>query len=98
MSFSSRFSCDFIESTDTNLEACHVDESLQRDIESVIGSIYRMNAPGAIGYLFNAKKGQRGIANGMFCGRGCEIDADHWDYFVDFSVSELAVFKLYKVG
>jgi hypothetical protein len=59
-------------------------QSLVKDIRQTVGSIYRMNAPHAIGYLFNATEGEHEIADGMYCDRLYEIDPNRWDYFLAF--------------
>ncbi len=65
-----------------------------RDVEAVIGSMYRLNSPGAIGYLFNKNSNGRCIARGMFCDSESEksghaIERSHWAYYLDFSTGIL---------
>lgn len=47
------------------------------DARAVCGSIYRMNAQSAIGYLFNPTEDGKAVATGMFCHRLSEINPDH---------------------
>jgi len=53
----------------------------KKDALSVCGSIYRWNAPHAIGYLYNPTRDGREVAEGMYCDRVREIDPTQWDWF-----------------
>lgn len=59
-------------------------KSLMKDVLQTVGSIHRMNAPYAIGYLFNSTRTGNEIANGMYCDRISEIDYKSWEYFLAF--------------
>jgi hypothetical protein len=56
---------------------------LLRDIKNTVGSIYRLNAPHAIGYLFYTDKNGQSIYRGMYCNWLTEID-NCWEYFLKF--------------
>ena len=56
----------------------------KKDALSVCGSIYRWNAPHAIGYLYNPTRDGREVAEGMYCDRVDEIDPKRWTYFYSF--------------
>ena len=70
-----------------------ISKKLQTDALSVCGSIYRMNAPGAIGYVFNATDNRREVCSGMFVNFPCEIDAHYWTYYFEFKTK-----KFFKIG
>jgi len=55
------------------------------DALAVCGDIYRMNAPHAIGYLYNPTRDGKEVSVGMYCDRVSEIDPERWTYFVDLS-------------
>jgi len=63
--------------------------SLKKDALSVCGGIYRMNASGTIGYMFNSTDDGKKVYNGEFC-YGSEYDklVKEYDYFYDFSTSK----------
>lgn len=56
----------------------------KKDALNVCGSIYRMNATHAIGYLYNPTKDGREVAEGMYCDRVSEINPERWTYFYRF--------------
>lgn len=58
--------------------------SLMKDVFSVCGGLYSLNAPNAIGYLFNPSINRKSVVNGMFCNFRTEINSNEWDYFFDF--------------
>lgn len=60
---------------------------LLRDVKSVVGSMYRMNAPGAIGYGFDSDRYGRTIARGMFIDRGDKLS--EWTYYLGFKTGVL---------
>lgn len=60
-----------------------ISQSLIKDVMSVVGGIYRMNAPHAKGYVFNVSATGKSIANGMFLDRIEEKKG--WDYYLNFS-------------
>ena len=70
-----------------------VSRRLINDVKSVAGSIYRMNAPYAIGYLFHETVDGNSIARGMFCDRG--DDKTEWTYYLDFTTGILDTVKHY---
>jgi hypothetical protein len=53
------------------------------------GGLYRMNATGAVGYLFNPNKENTEVFSGMFYHASCydrdEYTADKWSYYYSFS-------------
>ena len=61
------------------------------DVKSVCGSLYSLNAPGAIGYLFNVNENNSAIARGMFCDFESEINRDDWTYYLDYKTMILDV-------
>lgn len=66
---------------------------LQKDVYQVICGVNRLNSPHAIGYLFfTSNKNKNAIYRGKFCTFEDEINAENWDYFVDFKTDE--IFKL----
>ena len=56
-------------------------ESLKKDVINQAGSIYSMNAPHAIGYLFTIAKGGKEVHTGMFCHSVDEVNRDSWSGF-----------------
>lgn len=64
-----------------------IGQSLLKDVKSVVGSIYRLNAPHAIGYAFDPKASGKSIARGMFIDRGDNIK--EWTYYLDFKTGVL---------
>jgi len=64
-----------------------IKETLLDDVKGVVGSIYRMNAPYAKGYAFDATKGNKSIARGEYVDRRNE--ADEYDYYLDFKTGDL---------
>jgi hypothetical protein len=64
-----------------------IKETLLDDVKGVVGSIHRMNAPYAKGYAFDATKGNKSIARGMYIDRVGE--ADEYDYYLDFKTGDL---------
>lgn len=61
---------------------------LIKDIKGVVGSMYSLNAPYAIGYVFNTTKDGKTIAQGMFFDRG--DDKTEWEYFLDYTTGILS--------
>lgn len=59
-------------------------ESLKKDVMEQVGSIYRMNAPHAIGYLFTVTTDGNKISHGMFAHSNDDINSEEWDYFFSF--------------
>ena len=66
-------------------------KSLRRDATSIVNSIYRLNAPYAIGYGFDPKADGLSIARGMFLNR--EDDATAWTYYLDLKTEEIHNWK-----
>ena len=62
---------------------------LQDDIDRVVNSIYRLNASGAIGYLYTTNCNGTAISRGMFCDRESEKDKSEWTCFLDFATGEI---------
>lgn len=62
--------------------------SLKKDVISVVGGLFRMNAAGAIGYLFNPNESETKISTGMFCHFESEINSREWTYFLDFKTGK----------
>jgi len=85
---------EIIERTQTILKETSINKTLLQDVYNTVASIYRMNAPYAIGYLFTVTKNGKEIHTGMYCNFTDEIDADRWSYFLDFKTREF--FKLEK--
>jgi len=56
-------------------------QSLKKDVQATVGSIHSLNAPNAIGYLFNENPQGNEVAEGMYCDRVREIDPTQWDWF-----------------
>lgn len=56
--------------------------SLKKDVDSVCGGLYRMNAPYANAYFFLPNKNGKSIEWGEF-GRITEKDFNEWPYMVD---------------
>ena len=71
-------------------------EELIRDVMKQVGSIHLMNAPHAIGYLFNPNKGEYEIATGMYCSNYKEIDHNKWTYFFSFIDKHISIPTEYK--
>ena len=65
-----------------------INKKLLQDVKNTVGSIYRMNAPGAIGYVFNESANGNSIARGMYFDRG--DDKSEWDYYLDFKTGILS--------
>ena len=61
-----------------------IPESVKKDALAQCGSIYSMNAPYSIGYLFTIHSDRRQVGSGMYCHRVDEIDPDRWDGYYDF--------------
>ncbi len=61
--------------------------SMLKDVKSVVGSMYRMNAPGAIGYGFDPHRNGKSIARGMFIDRGDKLS--EWTYYLGFKTGIL---------
>ena len=74
---------------DVKMKVVTVNHSLLNDVYSVIGSMYSMNAPNAIGYLFNPNGNYKKIANGMYCDSKREIDIDSWTYFYNYQNKQI---------
>jgi hypothetical protein len=85
---------DVVFDTETILKERIVNETLLKDVANQIGSIYKMNAPNALGYLFSVSGSGKEIAHGMFCNRVSEISESSYDYFVDIPTQ--IFYKLYK--
>lgn len=64
-----------------------LNRSIIKDVKSVIGGLYSLNAPYAKGYLFCAN--DKSIACGMFCDYTNEIDGSRWDYYLDYKTGIL---------
>lgn len=56
-------------------------ESLKKDVRNQAGSIYSLNAPHAIGYLFTVAHDGKEVYIGMFAHRWDEVDKERWDGF-----------------
>lgn len=56
-------------------------ESLKNDVKTQVESLFSMNAPHAIGYLFTVTKDGRKIYTGMFCDSVDEINRYSWSGF-----------------
>ena len=69
-----------------------ISKKLQSDALSVCGSIFRMNAPHAIGYVFNSQD-KKEVWEGMFVTQQHEIDAAKWTYYFEFKTG-----KFFKIG
>jgi len=57
-----------------------VSKNLRKDILNQCGSIYSMNAPHAIGYIFTVNKDGQSINRGMFVSNRDEIN-NQWSVF-----------------
>lgn len=62
-----------------------ITERVKKDARTTVGSIYRMNAPHAIGYLFTCAADGSEVAQGMYADRRGEVDPERWDGFLQFS-------------
>jgi hypothetical protein len=62
------------------------------DVWSVCKSLYRLNAPHRIGYLFNLAADEKSVWRGMFCDSEQEIDPERWDYF--FNTTDQQVYRI----
>jgi len=70
------------------INQARVPRRLLNDVKSVIGSMYSMNAPYAIGYVFNPMEDMQSIARGMFFDRGDnKLD---WEYYLDYETGILS--------
>ena len=62
--------------------------SVLKDALGVCGSIYSLNAPNAVGYLFNSNKTGKKVSRGTFYHAGPydrgELDPAYWDGYIDF--------------
>ena len=67
-----------------NLKRVDLKISLKKDVLSICGGLYSMNAPGAIGYLFNENETSKEVAAGMFCDFEDEINKDEWTYYYEY--------------
>ena len=85
---------EIIAETSVILKERQLNESLDRDVKAQIGGMFRMNAGGAIGYLFTVAQSRKEIVTGMFCHRLNEIDLNQWDYIAELETGK--VFKLYN--
>ena len=58
---------------------------LKEDVRKTVGNIHSLNAPHAIGYVFNATRNGQEIGEGMYIKSLTEItdNPQRWDYFVD---------------
>lgn len=65
--------------------------SLKKDVLAQIGSIYRLNSPYGIGYLFNSTEDGKKIDEGMFCDYEMEIDKNRWEYMYRYSTKKIEV-------
>lgn len=59
--------------------------SLIKDVKNTIGSIHKMNARSAKGYLFNPTNDGKSISKGMYCDFESEINVNQWTYFINFN-------------
>lgn len=83
-----------IAETGVILKERQVNVSLESDVKTQIGGLFRMNAGGAIGYLFTEGSTGKEIARGMFCHRLREIDLNQWSYIADLETG--TIFKLFN--
>lgn len=62
--------------------------SVLKDALGVCGSIYSLNAPNAVGYLFNSNKTGKQVSRGTFYHAGPydrdELDPAYWDGYINF--------------
>ena len=65
-----------------------VSQSIIRDVKSVVGSLYSMNAPHATGYVFDPAVNGKSIARGMFFDNGDDKSA--WTYHLDYATGVLS--------
>jgi hypothetical protein len=70
---------------------------LKKDVLSVINSIYRMNAPNAIGYRFFPNEEEDKIAVGMFIHDLRELSGLEDGYYVPFAYNN-GIFKSIKLS
>lgn len=70
-----------------------LNKSLLQDVYNVCGSMYSMNAPHAIGYLFNPTLNRKSISTGMFCDFEREINSNSWTYFLNYK--DKTIYKIY---
>lgn len=61
-----------------------VSESLKQDVLNQCGSIYSMNAPNSIGYVFTVAKDGQSINSGMFVSNRTEINNSQWSMFFSY--------------
>lgn len=76
-----------------------ISKAVKKDARAQAGSIYRMNAPRSIGYLFTCRSDGSEVAQGMFCDRWDEVDPKRWDgllLFEDDTVYDLTDPASYK--
>lgn len=76
-----------------------ISKAVKNDARAQAGSIYRMNAPRAIGYLFTCDADGKEVAQGMYCDRWDEVDSSRWDgllLFKDDVIYELTDPSSYK--
>ncbi|KKN72371.1 hypothetical protein LCGC14_0411980 [marine sediment metagenome] len=64
-----------------------IGKTMLQDVKGVVGSIHKMNAPGAIGYGFDPHRLGKKIARGMFIDYRSEIS--DWTYYLDFKTGVL---------
>jgi len=64
-----------------------IGKTMLQDVKNTVGSLYRMNAPGAIGYGFDPHRLGKSIARGMFIDRLSEIP--EWTYYLSFRTGVL---------
>jgi hypothetical protein len=74
------------------MKEIELNQWIMADVHQVCGSLYRMNAPYTMGYLFNVIRNGRKIFDGMFCNRESEISSDRWTYFFNFKTK-----RVYKI-
>ena len=63
-----------------------LNKALLKDVLGITQSIYRLNAPYAVGYGFNPTSNRRAIACGMFLDES--DDATAWEYYFDLKTGE----------
>lgn len=93
-------SIDFItmrlkEHTNIRLKVHAIGASLKRDALGVAGGLYSMNAPYAIGYLFNPNGNNKKVYSGTFCNYWNEIDLSY-TYF--FNYHDMQFYKILEGG
>ena len=70
------------------MKRAKLNKSIKKDALSVVGGLCSLNAPNAIGYLFNPSEDNKSVSTGMFCSFKSEINSNDWTYFLDCSDGE----------